>query len=237
MNNEELNLEFLVKFRKMLLTQYIFIENTKNETYLPELIKSLSGVSNKAYLLLYQFLTNASILNLFQTTHYSDNQKAIANFLRYEMLLDFKKIKLFLITIIDCGACRLSDSARKIIFSKNYILEYSYSHITETLNHIKDDISFFTHDLEKNSHENSKICINNFLECGELLENATTIEQKIAAVSKVLNVWHCNGPFFYKNYSDNKNYNNPTAPFSKEQFDKLSNIPLTEIENKIKKII
>jgi hypothetical protein len=236
MNNKEFNLKFLIEFRKTLLTQYVFIENAKKQTYLPGLVKSLNEVSKKMYSLLYEFLTNACILNLFQTTYYLENQTNIANFLEQEMLLDFKKIKLFLITVIDCGACRLSSSARKKIFSKNYISEYSHVHITTLLNQIKQDITFFVEDLEKNTYEKSVICINNFLECYNFLENAVTLEQKIVAVSKVLNVWHCNGPFFYKNYSENKDYNNPTAPFTKQQFDKLSNIPLLEIENKIKKL-
>jgi hypothetical protein len=237
MKTEEFDLEYVVNFRKKILTQYLFIQNTKKLSYLPSLMQFLNNGSNKAYLLLYYFLINASIINLFKTTHYFDNQKNITDFLKFELVTNFKIIKLFLITIIDCGACRLSKPARKIIFTKNYVAEYSFAHIRETLLYVKNNKCFFEHDLEKNSYDHSKICIDNFIECGEMLENASTIEEKVVAVSKVLNVWHCNGPFFYKNYSNNETLNNPTAPFTKKQFEELSNISLSKIENEIKKLI
>lgn len=204
---------------------------------MPALIGMLNPISLQVYTLTYNFLLKAAMLNAFSSYYYSDKQNAISHFLKAELLEEFKILKIFLITIIDCGACRLSNLARKLIFSKNYICNYSYDHITEKLKFIKSDINFFVHDLEKNSYESSKICIDNFLNCYEMLENASSLEEKIIAVSKVLNVWHCNGPFFHKNYSKNGELNNPTAPFTKEQFDNLSNITLLQVEKEIKKLL
>ena len=237
MNNLTLNVTDLTKFRKTLLSQYVFIEDAKKFICMPAVISLLNPVSSQTYTLLYNFLLKAAMLDAFKSYHYSDKQSNIACFLKAELLEEFKILKLFLIIIIDCGACRLSDLARKLIFSKNYIWDYSYTHITEKLKFIKNDITFFEHDLKKNSYESSKICIDNFLNCYEMLEVASNLEEKIIAVSKVLNVWHCNGPFFHKNYSKDGELNNPTAPFTKEQFDNLSNITPLQVEKEIKKLL
>ena len=75
------------------------------------------------------------------------------------------------------------------------------------------------------------------MNCYETLETASSLDEKIAAVSKVLNVWHCNGPFFQKNYSENVDLNNPTAPFTEKQLENLSNITISQAENQIKKLL
>lgn len=237
MNNLVFNEIELTNFRKDILTQYLYIENNEKFHLLPELVSNLSWINAKAYAAIYNFLLKAAILNAFKTSYYSPNQTAIADFLKNEMLQEFKFIKFFLIIIMDCGCCRFSHIARNAVISKNYVSVYSYAHIANKLKFIQINATFFKHTLNENSHEEFKACVDNFLCCYEMLEFASSLEEKIVAVSKVLNVWHCNGPFFHKNYSKEEDLNNPTAPFTKEQFDNLSNITSLQVEKEIKKLL
>lgn len=234
---KELNVKHLSQTRKTALGLYCFIESTKTLSRLPILLHLLNPINDKMYTIIYQFLMKAVILNLFKTHHYSDKQTTIANFLKSEMREAYKTIKIFLTTAIDCGACRLPDSARNIIFSKEYISKYSYPHIREKLTFIKNNVILWEHNFRKNSLTTMKICIQDFLNCYEMLEAASSLDEKIVAVSKVLNVWHCNGPFFQKNYSENTDLNNPTAPFTEKQLESLSNITISQAENQIKKLL
>jgi len=229
-----LSVDSLSLFRKKILTQAILFETTGKDIYKMVSINLLNQISCKMYNIIYTFLLKSSMINHLDDYYYSNFQHQVKSFLEREISQDFNIIKIFLISILDYKSSSLAKECRDMIFDQAYINVYSFENINEKLNLIKNNIRFFKENLHINTYEQSRETVSNALKCYQDLEYAKNIKDKIIAVSKTLNTWHCNGSLFFE---DNSTLPNVIIPFNLKQFEKLSNIPIQKIENELKKLL
>lgn len=220
------------KLRKKLIELGLKYQETKEKKYLKYLALVVKPTTTQMYTVIYNFLLKAGMLNLLKDFHYSTNQHQIKELLILENSKDYYIIKEFLISIMDARITFAHPNLIEKTFTKEFIENIDTVHILEILNKAKSDKDLRDFNFSFESHSKTMENVINFY--NTLQENpSSSIDSKISAISKALNVMHHTGYcFFYC-----KETNNFLPIFDEFQSKSLSNISVLVAERELKKLL
>lgn len=220
------------KLRKKLIQLGLKYQETKEKKYLKYLALVVKPTTTQMFTVIYNFLLKASMLNLLKDFHYNANQHQIKELLILENSKDYYIIKEFLISMMDVRITFAHPIVIKKAFTEKFIENLDVVHICKILKRTKTNKNLRDFNFSFESHSKTMENIINFY--NTLQETpSSTIDSKISAISKALNVMHHTGYcFFYC-----KETNNFLPIFDELQSRCLSNINVLVAERELKKLL